>query len=343
MTRTFKAAAIIFCLAAACLASTGAAGADTPVSTEKLTIRVGYQPLTPTWGISIIYQAKLWKKYLPNVEVERFEAMSGMPLVNNLLAGKADVAYIGDMPAIVLASKSQLQQTRFISVTDADEGGASVIYVGKNSPITSIKELAGKKVSVPFGGYTHRFAETVEAAEGIKFDFVGQSPEVGLTALQSGKVDGYIPWPPYGPLAVQQGFAKKVVDGTKYKFNSLRGVVASKEFLDKHPDIAVGWLRAELDAHKIMRERPDYAAKLLAEEWKSYKIPVDVIRQDFVYKKFPDEITPEWRKVMTDGAEFLRGHKFIESPIDFNVFIDDSYLKKAAAIPSQLNMSEFPK
>src|SRR5207244_4620613 len=102
------------------------------------------------WGISIIYQAKLWKKYLPNVDVERFETMSGMPLVNNLLAGKLDIGYLGDMPAIVLASKAQLLPTRFISVTDADEGGASVVYVRKGSPLKSVKELAGKKVSVPF-------------------------------------------------------------------------------------------------------------------------------------------------------------------------------------------------
>src|SRR5579871_2880938 len=319
------------------------APAAEPVSNDRMTLRIGYQPLTPTWGISIIYQAKLWKKYLPNVEVERFETMSGMPLVNNLLAGKLDLGYLGDMPAIVLASKAQLLPSKFISVTDADRGGASVIYVGKGSPIKTVKELAGKKVSVPFGGYTHRFAEVVSTREGIKFEFAGQSPEVGLTALQAGRVDAYIPWPPYGPLAVAQGFGQKLVDGTSYKFNSLRGVVASKEFLETKPTIAIAWLRAELDAHKIMRERPDYAAKLIFEEWKSFKVPLEVIRGDFAYKQFPDEITDEWRKVLVEGAEFLRSHKFIEAPIDFNAFIDDSYLKKAAAIPSQLDLSQIPK
>lgn len=334
------AAMLGFCVG---LAISGPVLSATPVSNEKMTLRIGYQPLTPTWGISIIYQAKLWKKYLPNVEVERFEAMSGMPLVNNTLAGKLDISYLGDMPAIVLASKGQLLQTRFISVTDADRGGASVIYVSKGSSIKSIKELAGKKVSVPFGGYTHRFAEMVSTREGIKFEFVGQSPEVGLTALQAGRVDAYIPWPPYGPMAVSQGFGQKLVDGTAYSFNSLRGVVASKEFLEKNPAIAIGWLRAELDAHKIMRERPEYAAKLILEEWKNFNVPLDAIRHDFTYKVFPDEISAEWRKVLTDGADFLRSNKFIEAQIDFNAFIDESYLKKAAAIPSQLDISRIPK
>src|SRR5271155_4825709 len=97
----------------------GTASAQTPVSTEKLKIVVGYQPLTPTWGVAVVTGGQLWKPYLPNVEIERADFMSGMPLVNNMLAGKIDIGYIGDMPAIVLGSKSNLQATRFVAVTDA--------------------------------------------------------------------------------------------------------------------------------------------------------------------------------------------------------------------------------
>src|SRR5437867_7028627 len=125
-------------LALGLLAMTGdRALAQGPVSTEKVKIVVGYQPLTPTWGVTILTGAQLWKPYLPNVEVERFNSMSGMPLVNNILAGKVDLAYMGDMPAIVLGSKRSMAETKFLAVTDADEGGASVIYVKNGSPIKS--------------------------------------------------------------------------------------------------------------------------------------------------------------------------------------------------------------
>jgi NitT/TauT family transport system substrate-binding protein len=311
------------------------ASAQTPVSNEKLKIVIGYQPLTPTWGVTIVTGGRLWKPYLPNVEIERSDFMSGMPLVNNMLAAKIDIGYIGDMPAIVLGSKSDLQPTHFLSVTHADEGGESVIYVNKGSPIKTVKGLEGQSVSVPFGGFTHRFAEIVEQAENIKFKLVGQSPEVGLTNLQAGKVAAYIPWEPYGKMAVARGFAEPLIDGTKYHFNSLRGVVVRQEFLDKHPDIVLGWMRAELDAHKMMREQQDRAAKILFEDWKKYEVPFDIIRSDFNHSIFPDEITAEWRKVMTDGGDFLLSHKLIERVPDWNTFIDDSWLKKAAAVPSQ--------
>ena len=310
--------------------------AQTPVSTEKLKIVVGYQPLTPTWGVTVVTGGQLWKPYLPNVEIERADFMSGMPLVNNMLAGKIDIGYIGDMPAIVLGSKGDLQPTRFVAVTDADEGGESVIYVKKDSPINTVKGLDGQSVSLPFGGFTHRFAEVVEQAENIKFNIVGQSPEVGLTNLQAGKVAAYIPWEPYGKMAVARGFAQPLVDGTKYHFNSLRGVVISKSFMEAHPDIVVGWLRAELDAHKMMREQPDRAAKIIFDDWQKFDVPLDIVRSDFNHSLFPDEITPEWRKVLTDGGDFLLSHKLIEVVPDWNTFIDDSWIKKTAAIPSQM-------
>ena len=216
-----------------CLTFSGApAWSQSAVSEKKLKVVLGYQPLTPTWGVTIVTGGQLWKPYLPNIEIERFESMSGMPLVNNVLAGKVDIAYIGDMPAIVLGSKSNLTPSRFIAITDADEGGESVIYVKKGSPIQSVNALDGKTVSVPFGGFTHRFAEVVAAAEKIKFKFVGQSPEVGLTNLQAGKVDAYIPWDPYGRMAVARGFGEPLVDGTKYHFLSLRGVVISESFFE---------------------------------------------------------------------------------------------------------------
>jgi hypothetical protein len=86
----------------------------------------------------------------------------------------------------------------------------------------------------------------------------------------------------------------------------------------------------------MMRERPDECAKMIFEDWKKFDVPLDVIRPDFSYKIFPDDIPPEWRKVLVDGSAFLAAHKFIEKEPDWSVFIDDSLLKRASTVPSQL-------
>lgn len=318
-----------------CFASAPAVS-QTPVSTEKVKIVVGLVAMTPSFGGITLVAGNLWKPYLPNVEVERAETMSGMPLVNNLLADKVDIAYLGDMPSIVLGSKSALAQSYFIGVTDADDGEEVGVYVKKGSPIKSVKELEGKTVSVPFGGFTHRYAEVVMKTDGVQFKFVGQSPEVGLTNLQAGKVDAYMPWNPFGRLAVLRGFGEKIVDGKPYKFSSLRSVVVRKSFYDKHPDVVAGWMRAELDAHELARKNPDASAKLIAEDWKKFDVPLEVIRSDFAFKIFPDDIPEKWRKVMVDSAEFLLAHKFIEKAPDWATFFNDTPIKRAASIPSQM-------
>ena len=318
------------------------AAAQSAVSTQKVKIVLGSLPLAPTWGVNVVTRAELWKKYLPNVEIERTETTSGMPMVNNILAGKVDIAYMGDTPTLILGSRRDVGESRFIAITEADDGGSSAAFVRKEAPFKTIKDLDGKRVSVSFGAYTHRFAEVLSEAEKIKFQYTGQAPEVGLTSLQAGRIDALITWPPYGELAVHRGFARVLMDGSKMKFASARCVVVSKAFAEKHPDIVIGWLRAELDAHRILRERPHAAAAMVFEDWKKFEVPMEVVSGAFAYKVFPDDIAPKWRKVMTDSADFLLKQGLVKQLPEMASFIDDSYLRKAAAIPSQLDLSKFP-
>src|SRR5437868_11765954 len=112
----------------AALALTGSALAQTAVSTQKVKVVLGSLPLAPTWGVNVVTRAELWKKYLPNIEIERIETTSGMPMVNNILAGKVDIAYMGDTPTLILGSRRDVGESRFIAITEADEGGSSAAF-----------------------------------------------------------------------------------------------------------------------------------------------------------------------------------------------------------------------
>jgi NitT/TauT family transport system substrate-binding protein len=332
------------CIASAAmlLSFEGAARSQTPVSTERVKITLGSLALAPTWGVNIVAGAQLWKPYLPNIEIERIEATSGMPLVNNILAGKVDIAYMGDTPSLILGSKHDVSGSKLVAITEADEGGSAAVFIKRDAPYNSIKDLNNKRISISFGAYTHRFAEVLADAEKLKFQYLGQAPEVGVTSLEAGRVDALITWPPYGELAVFRGFGRMLIDGSKMKFDSARCIVVSKEFAEKRPDVLVGWLRAELDAHVILRERQNYAAQLIYNDWKSYEVPMEVVKAEFAYKVFPDEITPRWRKVLTDSADFLLKQGLIKQLPD-TTFTDDAFLTKAATIKSQLDLSRYPQ
>src|SRR6476660_3903768 len=108
--------------AMALLVLTGVARSQSPVSTERVKITLGSLALAPTWGVNVVMGAELWKKYLPTIEIERGEATSGMPLVNNILAGKVDIAYMGDTPSLILGSRRD--DSKLVAITEADEGGS---------------------------------------------------------------------------------------------------------------------------------------------------------------------------------------------------------------------------
>src|SRR5579871_4488262 len=97
-------AALVLCIADA--------AAQSAVSTQKVKIVLGSLPLAPTWGVNVVTRAELWRKYLPNIEIERIETTSGMPMVNNILAGKVDIAYMGDTPTLILGSRRDVGESR---------------------------------------------------------------------------------------------------------------------------------------------------------------------------------------------------------------------------------------
>src|SRR5262245_8975479 len=103
-------AAVVF-VAAGALAIQPAHGA------MKLT--VGYQPwYAQTTTAIIIRGLELWKKYLPpDVEVEIQASLQGPVIINNMLADKVQIGYLGDMPAIVSTTKNDIADIRMVAAS----------------------------------------------------------------------------------------------------------------------------------------------------------------------------------------------------------------------------------
>src|SRR5437762_12010238 len=68
---------------------------------------VGYQPYyTQAWSGVVMRGKKFYEKYLPKgSEVDFQIGLQGAIIVNNLLAGKQNIGYMGDMPGIVSTTK----------------------------------------------------------------------------------------------------------------------------------------------------------------------------------------------------------------------------------------------
>ena len=111
-------------LALAALLILGATGCGATGSTSSglgdkgkpVTLTVGYQPYySESWSGLVLREKKFYEKYLPKGSKVNFQVgLQGSVLVSQLLAGKQDIGYMGDMPAIVGTSKRSTRDLRIV-------------------------------------------------------------------------------------------------------------------------------------------------------------------------------------------------------------------------------------
>ena len=89
----------------------------------------------------------------------------GTPQVEAALAGKLDVIFSGDQPAINMITQGGSWKIAARLTYDR-----VALMVPKNSPIKEIKDLRGKTVASPFGSIAHREAVIWEQAAGLDSD-----------------------------------------------------------------------------------------------------------------------------------------------------------------------------
>ena len=175
------------------------------LAAEPVKLVVGYQPYdTISYSAVVIRALGLWKKHLPpGSDVEFQNALQGSIIVNQMLANKQQIGYLGDMPAVVATTKRSVAPINLVANTGLSPGQrCNVIMVRADapkfaSPEEAVKWLDGKTVATPQGSCAHRFLGLIIEKTKIKpAAILNQSIEVIATNLRSGKIDGAVLWEP---------------------------------------------------------------------------------------------------------------------------------------------------
>jgi ABC-type nitrate/sulfonate/bicarbonate transport system substrate-binding protein len=115
--------------------------------------------------------------------------------------------------------------------------------------------------------------------------------------------------------------ARVLTTGKEYGFELICAIVVSKEYAAQNPKVIQGWLRAEAEVHRFIRDNPGKAAEIIFEAWEK-KIPIEVIRQDLEGALYPDQILPAHVQILKAGSEFLFRNKMIEVQPDIDSWVD---------------------
>jgi ABC-type nitrate/sulfonate/bicarbonate transport system substrate-binding protein len=298
------------------------------ISDEKAKIVWGYCP----YGMletGVMKGKQFWKKYLPNVEVEWFFGLYSPHLVNNWIAGKLELAYLGNMPAIALQSNKM--DTKWVGIAVYPHGEVAAIFVPNNSKIQSVKELNGKSVATGVGSSHHRILEEIMKQEGIKFDIVNQAPEVAIGNLEAGKLEAFCYWPPYLELVKYKKIARALPPGHCKKYepyiNAIWPIVVSERFAKAHPKIVKGLVKADMDLHKFMMTNLDEASQIVFKELEE-KIPLPVVKASLASYQYADRFDQEHIEVMQRDIDFLYSKGFIKRHFKAADWADTSFVKE---------------
>ncbi|MBL8403635.1 MAG: ABC transporter substrate-binding protein [Dechloromonas sp.] len=320
-------------------------GSNAPQA-ETIRVAIGTQDTTincATGGL-LIRELKLLEKYLPKdgkykdakYEIVWKNFTSGPPLTNEMVADKLDIGSMADFPGALNAAafKKAGKKSVFITaLSGSPQGSGNGLVVPVDSPVTSLAALKGKSISVPFGSTAHSMLLRALKAQGLDPDkdvnLVSQSPEVGGSALQSHKIDAHANFVPFAELFPYRGFARKIYDGAQANAPTFHGTLVNNDYARKYPEIVVAFLRAAIEADRLITAEPEKYSELIAkttgiEAEVNYLFhgPLGLQTRDFTFK-------PEYRTALKTAIETLALLKRNDVPLTADELIDDSYLRTA--------------
>lgn len=259
------------------------------------------------------------------IDWKQFNA--GSAEIEAFLAGEVDLGFIGPGPAINGFTKSEGD---IVIIAGSTNAGA-ILVSRKDSDIESIKDLDGKRIAIPQYGNTQdlclryllRENGLKETAKGGTVDIVQATNADIKTLLDKGDIDGALVPEPWGARLEKEIGANLVLD-----YNDIwrdgeyptTVVIARKEFLEKHPDLAEKFLKAHVDLTTYINSNKTEAASLVNNEIKNLtqkSLNEDVLEKAFSRMTFTNDINED---VVAEMIDLSLQVGFIKEEYEGNLF-----------------------
>jgi NitT/TauT family transport system substrate-binding protein len=216
---------------------------------------------TEVWSVFALNGNDLWKKHLPAGSTVDYQiGLQGAVVVNQMLAGKAHIGYLGDLPAFTAASKTETADIRIVGVSGMGYDQCYIFLVRKDAPDfkttdEALKWVNGKTVSTPKGSCTDDFVQKLFKRTDTKpGSYLNQNIEIISSGFKAGRLDAAAVWEPNASHLVQEGLAKRVASGSTINERGAGFIIMQNELIKQRPDVVKAWLTAELEAQQWMAD-----------------------------------------------------------------------------------------
>jgi NitT/TauT family transport system substrate-binding protein len=267
---------------------------------------VGFQPYdTISYQAIVNAELGLWKKYVPaGTEIEFLPALQGTIIVNNMLADKAQAGYMSVIPATIACTKEEAEIKMVASLGMSEGTRCAVVLVRADAPkFKSNEEVArwldGKVIAAPKGSASDQYLLNFFAKFNVKpKEYLNQSIEVIATNFRAKKLDAASLWEPtLSRIAsdVGEGLVRIVADGSACDNPDLGILVMRADFIKKHPEVAKGYLRAELEAQRFLVDPANWSKVIDMVAKYATGVPKKVLWYS-IYGKVPADAKDEVRE-----------------------------------------------
>ncbi|MBB2205508.1 aliphatic sulfonate ABC transporter substrate-binding protein [Gluconacetobacter takamatsuzukensis] len=186
------------------------------------------------------------------------------PAVQALAADAIDITVGGSTSSVAaLAAGAPIALFAYQKMA----AGAEAIVVKADAPITTIAQLAGRKVAVNKGGtgeYLLLRALETAGLDPARVKRVYLPPNTAAGAFDAGYVDAWATWDPYLTLALRDGHARILADGGAIRSDNAITTIASRNFVAHRPALLRIVLAALEEDNRWAVAHPDQAGAIWA-------------------------------------------------------------------------------
>lgn len=288
-------------------------------STTLKTIKIGYQKADP------IDIAKTRGKFIKKMKSKGYQVVfkefkDGSSLLQALKTGNVDYARTGDVPPVTAQSNG----TNLIYVAaGASKAKGSGILVKKNSSISSIKDLKGKKIAYTKNTSSEYLLMKVLKSAGLTTNdvtLVNMDQSSAGVSFAKSKVDAWVTWDPYTAQGEIKSGGKMLVDGENLT-NNRDFIISTKKFTDKHQkatDYLIKYLNQDM---QWAQTHKNTVAKMLS---KSLNMSESVIKKQVTRRSFSMQ---KLSKSMIAEQQKLGDFYYEEGLMDKKVDVSKNVLK----------------
>ena len=260
------------------------------------TITIGYQPSDHDAALFVAEAQEKYKNQGLNVKTVQFN--NGGDMLTAMASGEVDVGYLGLTPAL-----SGIANNANIKIVSGAQLEGSAILVSDKSGISSVADLKGKNVGTLGEASIQHFLLSYALNEsGLSINDVhesGMKSAEMVTALRDNKIDAIFVPEPFVTTVVENGYGKVLEDsGDIISEHPCCVIVASDNFINKHPDDVKKIVEINTEATKFIQSNSSEAVKLL---------PSDIVSNASI------------EEVSLKGLEFVSGlsDSYKKSVLDF--------------------------